>query len=146
MGSGPLSGTVWERRHHPDKREIPTPTQQFLLQPELGWTAEGESHSFLVFSIEGFFLGSFRWANAPLGCVWPHRCVCFSAAGEWQTQEVKQPAVQLQPEHGEQQYHTRTQSWVIRQWRQVIIPLDLHTPYANRSVCILMVKFFRQLK
>lgn len=43
MGSGPLSGSVREGRHHPDKREVPTPAKQFLLQPELGWTAEGET-------------------------------------------------------------------------------------------------------
>lgn len=36
------------------------------------------SHSFLVFSIEGFFLGSFRWADAPLGRVWLDRCVFLS--------------------------------------------------------------------
>lgn len=44
MGSGSLSGSVREGRHHPDKREVAKAEKQFLLQSELGRTAEGVTH------------------------------------------------------------------------------------------------------
>lgn len=42
----------------------------------------------------------------------------YEGSGEWEAQEVKQSAFQLQSEHREQQQYTRAHAWVLRQWRQ----------------------------